>query len=41
MTQIIGVRKMKHANSFTGIVPKYGVEPTNADLLAQVFIFFF
>ncbi|XP_071148342.1 3',5'-cyclic-AMP phosphodiesterase 4C-like isoform X4 [Mytilus edulis] len=35
MTQIIGVRKMKHANSFTGIVPKYGVEPTNADLLAQ------
>ncbi|KAL3867916.1 hypothetical protein ACJMK2_040758 [Sinanodonta woodiana] len=26
MTQIIGVRKLKHTNSFTGIVPKYGVE---------------
>lgn len=36
MTQITGVRKMKHANSFTGIIPKYGVEPTNADLLSQV-----
>lgn len=36
MTQIIGVRKIKHANSFTGIVPQFGVEPTNADLLSQV-----
>ena len=35
MTQIIGVRKIKHANSFTGMVPKFGVEPTNDDLLSQ------
>lgn len=35
MTQITGVRKIKHANSFTGTVPKFGVEPTNADLLSQ------
>lgn len=36
MTQIIGVRKIKHANSFTGMVPKFGVEPTNDELLSQV-----
>ncbi|XP_041357880.1 cAMP-specific 3',5'-cyclic phosphodiesterase 4C-like [Gigantopelta aegis] len=26
MSRIIGVRKLEHANSFTGIVPKFGVE---------------
>lgn len=33
MTQITGVRKLKHANSFTGVVPKYGVETPHKEEL--------
>ncbi len=36
MSQISGVRKLKHTNSFAGIVPKYGVECANEDQLAKV-----
>ena len=36
MSQISGVRKLRHVNSFTGAVPKYGVEVTDEDELAQV-----
>ncbi|KAJ8305583.1 hypothetical protein KUTeg_016128 [Tegillarca granosa] len=35
MTQITGVRKLKHANSFSGIVPKYGVETARTEELGQ------
>ncbi|XP_069125970.1 3',5'-cyclic-AMP phosphodiesterase 4C-like isoform X2 [Argopecten irradians] len=35
MTKITGVRKLKHANSFTGIVPKFGVETTHPEDLSQ------
>ena len=38
MTQITGVRKLKHANSFKGIVPKYGVETPHKDELGIVSI---
>ncbi|KAL8607195.1 hypothetical protein ACOMHN_009589 [Nucella lapillus] len=33
MSHISGVRKLKHANSFTGIVPKYGVETPHQEEL--------
>ena len=36
MSQIVGVRKLKHTNSFTGVVPKFGVEPTNEGELTAV-----
>ena len=36
MSQIVGVRKLKHTNSFTGVVPKYGVEATNEEELTKV-----
>lgn len=36
MSQIVGVRKLKHTNSFTGVVPKYGVEATNEEDLSKV-----
>lgn len=36
MTQITGVRKLKHANSFTGSVPKYGVETPHKEELGLV-----
>ena len=36
MTQITGVRKLKHANSFTGVVPKYGVETPHKEELGLV-----
>ena len=36
MTQITGVRKLKHANSFTGVVPKYGVETPHKEELGMV-----
>lgn len=35
MSQISGVRKLKHTNSFTGIVPKYGVETPHLDDLGK------
>lgn len=35
MSQITGVRKLKHTNSFTGVVPKYGVEANNEEELAK------
>lgn len=36
MTQITGVRKLKHTNSFTGQVPKYGVETPHKEELGKV-----
>lgn len=36
MSQITGVRKLKHTNSFTGVVPKYGVEVANEEELSMV-----
>jgi len=36
MTQITGVRKLKHTNSFTGSVPKYGVETTHKEELGEL-----
>jgi cAMP-specific phosphodiesterase 4 len=36
MSQISGVRKLKHTNSFTGIVPKYGVDTPHAEELGKV-----
>lgn len=38
MTQITGVRKLKHTNSFTGQVPKYGVETPHKEELGKVII---
>jgi cAMP-specific phosphodiesterase 4 len=38
MTQITGVRKLKHTNSFTGQVPKYGVETPHKEELGKVLI---
>ncbi|XP_067677334.1 3',5'-cyclic-AMP phosphodiesterase 4C-like isoform X2 [Haliotis asinina] len=35
MSQIQGVRKLKHANSFTGIVPKHGVDTPHKEELAR------
>lgn len=35
MTKIIGVRKLKHTNSYT-TVPKYGVETRHPDELGKV-----
>lgn len=35
MSQISGVRKLKHTNSFTGIVPKYGVETPHMEELGK------
>ena len=36
MSQISGVRKLKHTNSFTGVIPKWGVETNNEEQLANV-----
>lgn len=36
MSQIVGVRKLKHTNSFTGIVPRYGVETPHEEELGKV-----
>ena len=36
MAQISGVRRLTHANSFTGVVPKYGVESNNEEELGKV-----
>lgn len=36
MSQIQGVRKLKHANSFTGIVPKHGVDTPHKEELGRV-----
>ncbi|KAK7508170.1 hypothetical protein BaRGS_00000409, partial [Batillaria attramentaria] len=35
MSQISGVRKLKHTNSFTGMVPKYGVETPHLEELGK------
>ncbi|PVD23029.1 hypothetical protein C0Q70_16290 [Pomacea canaliculata] len=35
MSEISGVRKLKHTNSFTGIVPKYGVETPHMEELGK------
>lgn len=35
MCQISGVRKLKHTNSFTGVVPKYGVETPHKEELGK------
>lgn len=40
MSQISGVRKLKHTNSFTGIVPKYGVETPHTEELGKVQILY-
>ena len=36
MSQISGIRKLKHTNSFAGVVPKYGVETPHAEELGKV-----
>jgi len=36
MSQIVGVRRLHHSNSFTGAVPKYGVELEDDHELTQV-----
>ena len=36
MCQISGLRKLKHANSFTGMVPQYGVDTPHKDKLGEV-----
>ncbi len=36
MSHIMGVRRLKHTNSFTGVVPKYGVEVANEEALSKV-----
>lgn len=36
MSQISGVRKLKHTNSFTGAVPKFGIETVHEDELISV-----
>ncbi|RUS83329.1 hypothetical protein EGW08_008907 [Elysia chlorotica] len=36
MSQISGLRKLKHANSFTGIVPAHGVETPHKEELTKV-----
>lgn len=36
MSQISGVRKLKHTSSFSGTLPKYGVTSPNDEELAQV-----
>ena len=36
LSQISGVRKLKHTNSFTGVVPKFGVETKKPEELAKV-----
>ena len=38
MSQISGVRKLKHTNSFTGIVPKHGVDTVHTEELGKVSI---
>ncbi len=38
MSHIMGVRKLKHTNSFTGVVPKYGVEVSNEEEVSKVCI---
>ncbi|XP_076462948.1 3',5'-cyclic-AMP phosphodiesterase 4C-like isoform X1 [Babylonia areolata] len=35
MSQIPGLRKLKHANSFTGIVPKHGVDTPHTEELGK------
>lgn len=39
MCQISGVRKLKHTNSFTGVVPKHGVETPHREELGKVLLF--
>ncbi len=36
MSQISGVRKLKHTNSFAGMLPKFGVECANEEELSKV-----
>ena len=36
MSQISGIRKLKHTNSFAGVVPKYGVETPHTEELGKV-----
>lgn len=36
LSQISGVRRLKHSNSFTGAVPKYGVETSSEEELGTV-----
>jgi hypothetical protein len=36
MSHISGVRKLKHTNSFAGVVPKYGIETPNEEELGEV-----
>jgi hypothetical protein len=36
MSQISGIRRLQQSNSIVGIVPKYGVELTDEQPLAQV-----
>ena len=36
MSQIVGVRKLRHTNSFTGVVPKYGIDVPNEEELSKV-----
>ena len=38
MSRITGVRKLEHANSFTGTVPKFGVETPHKENLSIVSI---
>ena len=39
LSHISGVRKLKHTNSFTGTVAKYGVETSNEAELTSVSIY--
>ena len=36
MSQISGVRRLRHMNSFTGIVPKFGVPAVDDESLKEV-----
>lgn len=36
MSQISGVRRLKHTNSFSAAVPKYGIESPNEEELSSV-----
>ncbi len=36
MSQITGVRQLKHTNSFTGVIPKFGVETKNDEEITKV-----
>jgi len=41
MSQIVGVRRLHHSNSFTGAVPRYGVELEDDQELTQVQSYFY